>query len=90
MVFRSKPPIIKEKKIMSCYIVEPEHIAELVKHFQSLGAYKPSRWWNLYKGEITFKELRNLATLGQKVKKHKSKEPKHRKSLPKRATPAKN
>ena len=42
---------------MSCYIVEPEHIAELVKHFQSLGAYKPSRWWNLYKGEqIKFRE----------------------------------
>jgi len=46
--------------------------------------------WNLYKGEITFKELRNLAKLGQKVKQHKSREPKHRKSLPKRATPAKN
>jgi len=38
--------------------------------------------YNLYKGEITYKQLRNLAKLGQKVKKHKSKEPKHLKSLP--------
>ena len=44
--------------------------------------------WNLYKGEITFKELRNLAKLGQKVKQHKSKEPKHLKSLPGHVTPA--
>jgi len=36
----------------------------------------------LYSGEITDKELRNLAKLGQKVKGHKSKEPEHRKSLP--------
>ena len=46
--------------------------------------------WDLYDGEITFKELKNLATLGQKVKKHKSKEPKHRKSLPGHATLAKD
>lgn len=38
--------------------------------------------YDLYKGEITFKDLRNLAKLGQKVKQHKSKEPKHLKSLP--------
>ena len=44
--------------------------------------------YDLYSGEITFKELRNLATLGQKVKQHKSKEPKHLKSLPGHATPA--
>ena len=46
--------------------------------------------WNLYSGEITFKELRNLAKLGQKVKQHKSKEPKHRKSLPGHAVRAKD
>ena len=46
--------------------------------------------WSLYNGEITFKELKNLATLGQKVKQHKSKEPKHRKSLPGHVTPAKD
>jgi len=34
--------------------------------------------------------LKNLATLGQKVKQHKSKEPKHRKSLPGHVTPAKD
>ena len=45
---------------------------------------------DLYDGEITTKELRNLAKLGQKVKQHKSKEPKHRKSLPGHATPAKD
>jgi len=45
---------------------------------------------DLYNGEITTKELRNLAKLGQKVKKHKSKEPKHLKSLPGHATPAKD
>jgi len=45
---------------------------------------------SLFKGEITTKELRNLAKLGQKVKGHKSKEPKHRKSLPGHATPAKD
>ena len=44
----------------------------------------------LYSGEITTKELRNLAKLGQKVKGHKSKEPKHRKSLPGHASPAKD
>jgi len=46
--------------------------------------------WDLYNGEITFKELRNLAKLGQKVKQHKSKEPKHLKSLPGHATQAKD
>ena len=46
--------------------------------------------WNLYNGEISFKDLKNLATLGQPVKQHKSKEPKHRKSLPKHATLAKD
>jgi len=45
---------------------------------------------DLYQGEITTKELRNLAKLGQKVKQHKSKEPKHLKSLPGHATPAKD
>jgi hypothetical protein len=45
---------------------------------------------DLYNGEITTKELRNLAKLGQKVKKHKAKEPKHLKSLPGHVTPAKN
>jgi hypothetical protein len=45
---------------------------------------------DLYHGEITTKELRNLAKLGQKVKGHKSKEPKHRKSLPGHVTPAKD
>jgi len=45
---------------------------------------------DLYHGEITTKELRNLAKLGQKVKGHKSKEPKHRKSLPGHTTPAKD
>ena len=44
----------------------------------------------LYHNEITTKELRNLAKLGQKVKQHKSKEPKHLKSLPGHATPAKD
>jgi len=44
----------------------------------------------LYKGEISTKDLRNLAKLGQKVKQHKSKEPKHLKSLPGHATPAKD
>ena len=44
----------------------------------------------LYNGEITTKELRNLAKLGQKVKQHKSKEPKHLKSLPGHVTPAKD
>ena len=44
----------------------------------------------LYSGEISTKDLRNLAKLGQKVKGHKSKEPKHRKSLPGHATPAKD
>jgi len=43
---------------------------------------------DLYNGEITTKELRNLAKLGQKVKQHKSKEPKHLKSLPGHVTPA--
>ena len=46
--------------------------------------------WDLYSGEITYKELRNLAKLGQKVKGHKAKEPKHRKSLPGHATLAKD
>ena len=46
--------------------------------------------WELYSGEITYKELRNLATLGQKVKGHKAKEPEHRKDLPKYATLAKD
>ena len=45
---------------------------------------------DLYNGKITTKELRNLAKLGQKVKGHKTKEPKHRKSLPGHATPAKD
>jgi|TARA_R110000824_G_scaffold22464_9_gene82216 hypothetical protein len=45
---------------------------------------------DLYNGEISTKDLRNLAKLGQKVKGHKSKEPKHRKSLPGHATPAKD
>jgi len=45
---------------------------------------------DLYHNEITTKELKNLAKLGQKVKKHKSKEPKHLKSLPGHATPAKD
>lgn len=45
---------------------------------------------DLYNGEITTKELRNLAKLGQKVKQHKSKEPKHLKSLPGHVTPAKD
>jgi len=45
---------------------------------------------DLYSGEISTKDLRNLAKLGQKVKGHKSKEPKHRKSLPGHATPAKD
>ena len=40
----------------------------------------------LYHKEITTKELKNLAKLGQKVKQHKSKEPKHLKSLPGHAT----
>ena len=44
--------------------------------------------YSLYKGEITYKQLRNLAKLGQKVKKHKSKEPKHLKSLPGHVTKA--
>ncbi len=44
----------------------------------------------LYSGEISTKDLRNLAKLGQKVKQHKSKEPKHLKSLPGHATPAKD
>ena len=39
---------------------------------------------------FTTKEIRNLAKLGQKVKKHKTKEPKHLKSLPGHATPAKD
>jgi len=46
--------------------------------------------YDLYKGEISFKDLRNLAKLGQKVKQHKSKEPEHLKSLPGHATPAKD
>jgi len=46
--------------------------------------------WSLYNGEITFKELRDLAKLGQKVRGHKTKEPKHRKSLPGHVTPAKD
>ena len=45
---------------------------------------------DLYHGKITTKELRNLAKLGQKVKGHKSKEPKRRKSLPGHVTPAKD
>ena len=45
--------------------------------------------WALYSGEITNKELKNLAKLGQKVKGHKAKEPKHRKSLPGHVTPSK-
>tara|TARA_B100000686_G_scaffold346798_1_gene434168 strand:- start:1322 stop:1867 length:546 start_codon:yes stop_codon:yes gene_type:complete len=45
---------------------------------------------DLYKGEISTKDLRNLAKLGQKVKQHKSKEPKHLKSLPGHVTPAKD
>lgn len=45
---------------------------------------------DLYHNEITTKELRNLAKLGQKVKQHKSKEPKHLKSLPGHVTPAKD
>tara|TARA_R110000824_G_scaffold185997_13_gene367147 strand:- start:15257 stop:15967 length:711 start_codon:yes stop_codon:yes gene_type:complete len=45
---------------------------------------------DLYSGEISTKDLRNLAKLGQKVKQHKSKEPKHLKSLPGHATPAKD
>lgn len=45
---------------------------------------------DLYSGEISTKDLRNLAKLGQKVKGHKSKEPKHRKSLPGHAKPAKD
>ena len=44
----------------------------------------------LYHNDITTKELRNLAKLGQKVKQHKTKEPKHLKSLPGHATPAKD
>jgi len=44
----------------------------------------------LYHNEITTKELKNLAKLGQKVKQHKSKEPKHLKSLPGHATHAKD
>ena len=44
----------------------------------------------LYQGEISTKDLRNLAKLGQKVKQHKSKEPKHLKSLPGHVTPAKD
>jgi hypothetical protein len=43
-----------------------------------------------YNGEITTKDLRNLAKLGQKVKQHKSKEPKHLKSLPGHVIPAKD
>jgi len=46
--------------------------------------------WDLYDGEITLKQLRDLAKLGQKVRGHKSKEPKHRKSLPGHATPARD
>ena len=46
--------------------------------------------WDLYSGEISFEDLKNLATLGQKVKGHKTKEPKHRKSLPGHATLAKD
>ena len=46
--------------------------------------------WDLYSGEITYKQLRNLAKLGQKVGKHKSKEPKHRKSLPGHVIPKKD
>ena len=45
---------------------------------------------DLYKGEISTKDLRNLAKLGQKVKQHKSKEPKHLKSLPGHVTPTKD
>ena len=45
---------------------------------------------DLYDGEINTKDLRNLAKLGQKVKGHKTKEPKHLKSLPGHATPAKD
>tara|TARA_R110000824_G_scaffold47486_11_gene135221 strand:- start:5827 stop:6582 length:756 start_codon:yes stop_codon:yes gene_type:complete len=45
---------------------------------------------DLYHNEITTKELKNLAKLGQKVKQHKSKEPKHLKSLPGHATQAKD
>jgi len=44
----------------------------------------------LYHNEITTKELKNLAKLGQKVKQHKSKEPKHLKSLPGHATHTKD
>jgi len=45
---------------------------------------------DLYKGEISTKDLRNLAKLGQNVKQHKAKEPKHLKSLPGHVTPAKD
>ena len=45
----------------------------------------------MYKDKgFTTKEIEDLATLGQKVRGHKSKEPKHRKSLPGHATPAKD
>ena len=44
----------------------------------------------LYHNEITTKELKNLAKLGQKVKQHKSKEPEHLKSLPGHATHTKD
>ena len=56
----------------------------------ALGTRSGIKLFNLYNGEITTKELRNLAKLGQKVKQHKSKEPKHLKSLPGHVTPAKD
>jgi len=40
--------------------------------------------------KFTTKEIKNLAKLGQKVKQHKSKEPKHLKSLPGHATHTKD
>ena len=44
---------------MSCFIVEPQHIAELVKQYETgLGEYKPSYFRNLYTGEeIKFDKL---------------------------------
>ena len=45
---------------------------------------------DLADGEISTKDLRNLAKLGQKVKGHKTKEPERRKDLPGHATLAKD
>ena len=47
--------------------------------------------WNLFDGEITFKQLKRLAQLGNKVRQHKNtKEPKHLKSLPGHVIPKKD